>query len=55
MVKRKLDPEIREHLKKLLGGYSIPALTEVLGILWEEFERRGVTLEVLLDGEQIPL
>ncbi len=55
MVKYKLGPETQEHLKKLFGSYEIPVLIEILGILWDEFEHRGVILEVLLDGEQLPL
>ncbi len=39
---RKLDAETQERVREMFRGYSIPALMEVLGILWEEFERRGV-------------
>lgn len=52
---RKLDAETQQRLREMFCGYSIPALMEVLGILWEEFEQRRLVLEVYLDGEQLPL
>jgi len=51
---RKLSPETQEHLKEMFHGYSIPALIEVLGIVYQ-LEQRGVILEVSLDGEELPI
>ena len=52
---RKLSPETQEHLKEMFHGYSIPALIEVLGIVYQQLEQRGVILEVSLDGEELPI
>lgn len=55
METRKLHPESRERLKETLREYSIPVLIEVLGLVRDQLEQRGVILEVSLDGEELPI
>ena len=52
---RKLNPEIQERLKKEFRCYLIPALIEVLGIIYDQLEQRGVIIEIFHDGEPLPL
>ncbi len=52
---RKLNPEIQERLKKEFRCYEIPALIEVLGLIYDQLEQRGVIIEIFHDGEPLPL
>lgn len=54
MELRKLSSDTQKHLKEMFGSYSIPALIEVLGIVSQLLEGRGVKLEVFLNDEEFP-
>ncbi len=52
---RKLTPETRKRLCEIFCGQSIPALIQILGLLTQHLEHRGVMVKVFLDNEELPL